>query len=176
VKGERKLALHDSGHLVSLCVARLTLVRFRGDMPAMSNLVGRLKFEILWGHCDPAGIVFNPRFFEYFDRGSWSLFELALGIKPHELYGTFGIIGIPLVDSGARFIAPARFGDEVELTSQIAAFRRSSFDVDHRLFVRGELAVEGRETRVWAGRDPTNPEKLKGLPIPAEVTAKFQAA
>ncbi len=170
--GGRKLARHDSWR-------QLTLTRFPGDKPRMSNpavstLVGRLKFEILWGHCDPAGIVFNPRFFEYFDWGSWSLFELALGVKPHQLYPTYGIIGIPLVDSGARFIAPARFGDEVELTSQIGAFRRSSFDVDHKLYVRGELAVEGRETRVWAGRDPSDPDKLKGLPIPAEVTAKFQ--
>jgi 4-hydroxybenzoyl-CoA thioesterase len=167
VTGGRKLARHDSWD-------RLTLAHFVGDMPPMSTLVGRLKFTIAWGHCDPAGIVFNPRFFEYFDLGSWSLFETALGIKPHELYGTYGIVGIPLVDSGARFIAPARFGDEVELISQIGAFRRSSFDVDHRILVRGEVAVEGRETRVWAGRDPDNPDKLKGKPIPPEVTAKFQ--
>lgn len=142
----------------------------------MSNFISRRQFTIEWGHCDPAGIVFNARFFEFFDWGSWSLFEAALGVKPHELATTFGIVGIPLVDSGARFIAPARFGDVVELTSQVSAFRRSSFDVEHKLIVRGAVTVEGRETRVWAIRDPADPDRMKAQPIPPEVTARFQVA
>ena len=142
--------------------------------PGMTNLVYRRQFTVEWGHCDPAGIVFNARFFEFFDWGSWSLFELALGVKPHDLAATFGIIGIPLVDAGARFMAPARFGDAVELTSQVSEFRRSSFDVEHRLLVGGAVAVEGRETRVWAVRDPAGAAKIKTQPIPAEVIARFQ--
>jgi hypothetical protein len=35
------------------------------------------------------------------------------------------------------------------------------------------VAVEGRETRVWAARDPVDPSKMKSQPIPAEVTARF---
>jgi len=62
-------------------------------------------------------------------------------------------MGIPLVDAGARFLSPARFGDVVELTSRVSEFRRSSFDVEHQLLVHGALAVEGKETRVWAARD-----------------------
>jgi 4-hydroxybenzoyl-CoA thioesterase len=139
----------------------------------VANLVSRRQLTVEWSHCDPAGIVFNSRFFEYFDWGTWTLFEAALGVRPPDLAGTFGILGLPLVDAGARFIAPARFGDVVELTSQVSEFRRSSFDVDHKLMVRGELAVEGRETRVWAGRDPANPAAIKAQPIPADVIARF---
>jgi 4-hydroxybenzoyl-CoA thioesterase len=139
----------------------------------MSNLLTRRQFTIEWGHCDPAGIVFNSRFFEFFDWGTWLLFETALGVKPHELGATFGIVGIPLVDAGARFLAPARFGDVVELTSQVSEFRRSSFDVTHQLYVDGAVAVEGRETRVWAVRDAADPSKIKAQPIPPEVTARF---
>jgi 4-hydroxybenzoyl-CoA thioesterase len=143
---------------------------------AVTNLVSRWQLTVEWSHCDPAGIVFNSRFFEYFDWGTWTLFEAALGVRPPDLAGTFGILGLPLVDAGARFIAPARFGDVVELTSQVSEFRRSSFDVDHKLMVRGELAVEGRETRVWAGRDPANPAQIKAQPIPADVIARFKQA
>ena len=143
-------------------------------MPAMANFLSRRQFTIEWGHCDPAGIVFNARFFEFFDWGTWILFEAALGVKPPDLAGAFGIMGIPLVDAGARFLAPARFGDVVELTSRVSEFRRSSFDVEHRLHVRGAIAVEGRETRVWAARDPADPSKIKSQPIPAEVTARFE--
>ncbi len=142
----------------------------------MANFISRRQFTIEWGHCDPAGIVFNSRFFEFFDWGTWMLFEAALGVKPPDLAGTFGIIGIPLVDAGARFIAPARFGDAVELTSQVSEFRRSSFDVEHQLHVHGALAVEGRETRVWAAGDPADASKIKSQPIPPEVAARFAAA
>jgi 4-hydroxybenzoyl-CoA thioesterase len=141
---------------------------------AMANFVNRRRFTIEWGHCDPAGIVFNSRFFEFFDWGTWSLFEAALGVKPPDLAAAFGIVGLPLVDAGARFIAPARFGDDVEMTSQVSEFRRSSFDVAHRIMVRGEVAVEGRETRVWAARDPADASKMKAQIIPSEVAARFQ--
>ena len=142
-------------------------------MPVMANLVSRRQFTIEWGQCDPAGIVFNARFFEFFDWGTWSLFEAALGVRPSELAAHFGILGLPLVDAGARFIAPARFGDAVEMTSQVSEFRRSSFDVEHQLLVHGALAVEGKETRVWAARDAADPSKIKSQPIPPEVTARF---
>jgi 4-hydroxybenzoyl-CoA thioesterase len=142
----------------------------------VANLVSRRQLTVEWSHCDPAGIVFNSRFFEYFDWGTWTLFEAALGVRPPDLASTFGIVGLPLVDAGARFIAPARFGDMVELTSQVSEFRRSSFDVDHKLMIRGELAVEGRETRVWAGRDPANPAQIKAQPIPPDVIARFKQA
>ena len=139
----------------------------------MANFTNRRQFTIEWSHCDPAGIVFNSRFFEYFDWGTWSLFEAALGVRPPELAAAFGIDSLPLVDASARFIAPARFGDRVELVSQVIAFRRASFDVGHQLFVSGRIAVEGQETRVWAGRDPADPSKLKSQPIPREVTERF---
>jgi 4-hydroxybenzoyl-CoA thioesterase len=152
----------------------LTVAPFRGDMRPMGHFVSRRQFTIEWGHCDPAGIVFNARFFEFFDGGTWGMFGAALGVKPHELASVFGIVGIPLVDSGARFVAPARFGDVIDLTSQVTEFRRSSFDVEHRLLVRGAVAVEGRETRVWAVRDPADPDKMKSQAIPAEIIARFQ--
>jgi 4-hydroxybenzoyl-CoA thioesterase len=138
----------------------------------MANLFSRRQFTIEWGHCDPAGIVFNARFFEFFDWGTWALFEAALGVKPADIAEVFGIIGIPLVDASARFLAPARFGDVVELTSQMKEFRRSSFDVEHRLTVGGSLAVEGLETRVWATRDASS--RIKSQPIPDDVIARFR--
>ena len=143
---------------------------------SMTILLSRWQFRIEWGHCDPAGIVFNSRFFEFFDWGTWTLFEKALGVKPPDLSRTFGIIGLPLVDSGARFLAPVRFGDVVELTSHVKQFRSSRFDVEHRLNLRGVLAVEGRETRVWATSDPADASRIKPLPVPDEIVARFQAS
>jgi 4-hydroxybenzoyl-CoA thioesterase len=140
----------------------------------MANLVYRRKFTVEWGHCDPAGIVFNSRFFEFFDWSSWLLFEQALGVRPSDLGPTFGIVGIPLVDAKARFLKPAHFNDVADIASEVTAFRRSSFDVTHHISIGGQLAVEGHETRVWAAQDPNDAVKLKGIPIPAAVIERFQ--
>jgi 4-hydroxybenzoyl-CoA thioesterase len=141
----------------------------------MASLLSRWEFRIEWAHCDPAGIVFNSRFFEFFDWGTWMLFEAALGVKPPDLAGTFGIAGLALVDASARFLAPARFGDVVELTSQVREFHQSSFDVEHRLMVRDVLAVEGVESRMWAVRDAADSSLITSKPIPNDVIARFQA-
>jgi 4-hydroxybenzoyl-CoA thioesterase len=146
--------------------------------PAMSSgshYICRRQFLIEWGHCDPAGIVFNARYFEFFDANTWIMFERALGVKAFAWPNAYGALGIPLVDSGARFLAPTRFGDTVEITSQVTAFRRSSFDLAHTITLGGTTAVEGRETRVWVGRDPADPDKIKSKPIPQEVVEKFAA-
>jgi 4-hydroxybenzoyl-CoA thioesterase len=139
----------------------------------VASFTFRRQLTIEWGQCDPAGIVFNSRFFEMFDTSTWMLFEAALGVKPRELAKTFGIIGIPLVDARANFLSPAKFGDVVEIASRVAEFRRSSFEVEHKLTIGGNLAVDGVETRVWAARDKANPEKLGAVAIPADVVAKF---
>jgi 4-hydroxybenzoyl-CoA thioesterase len=142
----------------------------------MARFIYRRKFTVEWGHCDPAGIVFNSRFFEFFDWSTWLMFESALGVRPSELGKTFGNIGMPLVDAKARFLVPAKFNDVVEIASEVSEFRRSSFDVQHRLSIDGRLAAEGSETRVWVVQDPDDRLKLKSRPIPAEVIERFRAA
>ena len=140
----------------------------------MASFINRRQLTIEWGQCDPAGIVFNSRFFELFDSSTWLLFQAALGVKPHQLAASFGIIGIPLVDARANFLKPVKFGDVIDIASQVSEFRRSSFDIEHRLSIDGELAVEGGETRVWAVRDKANPEKIGATPIPGDVIARFR--
>ena len=161
------------------CVYLITPARYNA-VHRMTEVTGvaftyRRQVTIEWGQCDPAGIVFNSRFFEIFDTNTWNMFEAALGVKPPDLAGTFGIIGIPLVDASANFITPIKFGDTVEVASRVKEFRRSSFDAEHRLTVNGELAVEGAESRVWAARRKDDPEKIGGTAIPADVIAKFGA-
>ena len=131
---------------------------------------------IEWGDCDPAGIVFNPRFFEWFDAATAALFVRALGITKAEMLRRYHCAGIPLVDTRATFLAPCSFGEEVRIDSTVTEFRRSSFAVNHRLFrADGALAVEALETRVWVGHAPDRPGGIKAQPIPAEIVARFAA-
>jgi 4-hydroxybenzoyl-CoA thioesterase len=140
----------------------------------MGNFIYRRQFSVEWGECDPAGIVFNSRFFEYFDESAWRMFETALNVPRAELFSAFNIMGIPLVDARARFLLPVKFGDLVNIESEVSEFRRSSFDLTHRMSVGGDRAVEGQETRVWATRDRDDPARIRGTPIPPEVIARFR--
>ena len=125
----------------------------------MTSFVFRRQLTIEWGHCDPAGIVFNPRFFEFFDTGTWLLFEAALGVKREDLASTFNIMGIPLVDARAEFRKPAKFGDTIEIASRVSEFRRSSFDVEHRISVNGEPGHRGRRDAGVGGARQGQPRK-----------------
>ena len=42
------------------------------------------NIRIEWGDCDPAGIVFYPRYFAMFDTSTTTLVERALGMKKIE--------------------------------------------------------------------------------------------
>ena len=136
-------------------------------------LIHRKEIQIEWGDCDPFGIVFFPRYFEYFDACTNALFHRALGIKKAEMLRHYKIAGIPLVQASCNFLAPSSFGDVVHVDSCVTNWGNSSFTVQHNLY-RGEtLAVEGTEKRVWTVRLPGDPSKMKGQAIPKEVIEKF---
>ncbi len=139
------------------------------------SLLLRHPIRIEWGDCDAAGIVFYPRFFAMFDAATHALFERALGMK-HKLMQThFDMAGVPMVDTRAKFYIPSSYGDDIIIETRIERFGRSSFDVHHRLLREGDvLGAECWETRVWIARDKTDPGRIFGAAIPAEVVAAFQ--
>ena len=137
-------------------------------------LTNRRDVRIVWGDCDPAGIVYYPRYFEMFDTSTTALFERALGMTKYQFLKHYDSLGYPMVDTRARFLLPTRYGDDVVIETTISAIKRSSFDVQHRLTKDGELAVEGFETRVWVGRDPADPDRIKAKVLPAEIVGKLQ--
>ena len=104
------------------------------------------------------------------------LFEAA-GWKKRDLLSAFDIVGYPMVDTRARFLVPSAFGDDIVIETRVVAIRNSSFDVEHRAFkpsAEGErLAIEAWETRVWVGRHPDDPGRIKSKPIPPLVAQRL---
>jgi len=138
-------------------------------------MINKRKVRIVWGDCDPAGIVFYPRYFEMFDASTTALFERALGMNKFEFVKAYDSVGYPMVHTRARFLLPTRYGDDVVIETEITEIKRSSFEIRHRLIKDGALAVEGFETRVWVGRDPADPDKIRAKPLPDEMVAKLRA-
>lgn len=132
----------------------------------------RRDVQIQWGDCDPADIVYYPRYFAMFDDSTSALF-VAAGCSKRDLIKIHGLVGIPMVDTRAKFYIPSTYGDVISIESRIERFGRSSFEVLHKVFKGEQLALEGFETRVLVGRDPAEPGRLKSVPVPEEVKARF---
>ncbi|MBR0716679.1 thioesterase family protein [Bradyrhizobium liaoningense] len=132
----------------------------------------RREVQIQWGDCDPANIVYYPRYFAMFDDSTSTLFEVA-GFSKQDLVKKYGLVGIPMVDTRAKFYIPSTYGDWITIETKIESIKRSSFEVKHNVYKSEALAMEGFETRVLVGRDPVNPDKLKSAPFPPEMVAKF---
>jgi 4-hydroxybenzoyl-CoA thioesterase len=135
-------------------------------------LTNSRQVRIEWGDCDPAGIIYYPRYFEIFDASTARLFERALGMTKYQQLNSLDFAGYPLVRTHAKFIKPTRFGDDVTVESTIA-FGRTSFEIEHKLSLNGELCAQCEEKRVWVVRDPEG--QLKSHPVPDEVREKFGA-
>lgn len=140
-----------------------------------NSFVNRREVRIEWGDCDPANIVFYPRYFAFFDASTAYLFE-AVGLPKAQLVKTYDIVGIPIVDTSAKFFIPSRFGDRVVIETYVKEWRRSSFSVAHTLLRGDEVAIHAQEVRVWAGRDPDRPDGIKARAIPGEVVERFAQA
>jgi 4-hydroxybenzoyl-CoA thioesterase len=133
----------------------------------------RKEIHVEWGDCDPAGIVYYPRFFEMFDACTNALFE-SVGFPKQEMLAKYGLLGIPMVETSARFFVPSSFGDTVTVESRILEWGNSSFRVEHKLFRGDVLAAQGLEKRVWTVREKGGSRKLRSEKIPQEVKDKFE--
>ena len=127
---------------------------------------------IEWGHCDPAGIVFYPNYFAWFDASTAHHFQAA-GLPKPELVKKYNVVGFPMVDTRAAFHIPSKYGDEVVIETTITEFGRSSFSVHHKLLRGDKLAVEGFEKRVLVGKDDSG-SGIKSVPVPPEVKLLFE--
>jgi 4-hydroxybenzoyl-CoA thioesterase len=135
-------------------------------------LVNRRNLRIEWGQCDPAGIVFYPQYLIIFDTSTGWLFERT-GLKPLAMRKKYGIVGMPIVEAGARFVMPCRFDDEVIVESEVSEWGRTSFTVRHRVLKESKLVVEGFEKRVWAAAHPERAGAIQPQPVPAEIIASL---
>lgn len=131
-----------------------------------------MPIEIGFRHCDPAGIVFYPRYAEMLNDTVEHWFKHGLGAGFAFLHDERGI-GLPTVNLQMDFLAPSRLGDELAAVLRLEGIGRTSL----------KIAIELR------GRDPEGPVRVRArlvlvfidmrtmrpIAIPAEVRAAMVA-
>ncbi|MSQ57669.1 MAG: acyl-CoA thioesterase [Limnohabitans sp.] len=107
--------------------------------------------RVEFGDCDPAGIVWFPNFFRWFDAASRHFF-ISCGVPPwQETTTTLGVIGTPLVDTKAQFTKTATYGDDLIITTSITEWFNKSFVQDHRIHRGSDAIMSCQEVRIFAG-------------------------
>lgn len=105
-----------------------------------------LDIPVSFGHCDPAGIVFYPNYFRWFDRCFHSFLQArACGHKA--LCARLGARGIGLMDVGASFPAPAAEGDVIALHLWLERWGNRSLRLAYEGRVEARAVVTGHEVR-----------------------------
>jgi 4-hydroxybenzoyl-CoA thioesterase len=98
-------------------------------------------------HCDPAGIVFYPRYFEMINATVEDWFE-AMGMPFSAMHGAEGA-GVPTVSISAEFPAPSRLGDRLEFGVTVEKLGRASAGLKIEARCQGELRLVARPVLVW---------------------------
>lgn len=115
--------------------------------------VFRKSIPVRFGDCDPAGIVFYPRYFEMFNSvvEDWCAQELGTGFREMHLTQHWGV---PTVHLETDFIAPSELGEILQACLQVQKLGRCSLHVAIRLLgpdgaerVRAKLVLAAMDLR-----------------------------
>lgn len=106
----------------------------------------RLTIPVSFGHCDPAGIVFYPNFFRWFDRCFHDFMFVRAGGHA-ALCARLGSAGIGLMEADAKFRAPVRENQTLELQMRATEWHRKAVRLDYAAYQGDQLALTGHELR-----------------------------
>jgi acyl-CoA thioester hydrolase len=128
------------------------------------------RTRVRFGETDAAGIVFYPTFFVWFDVGMSGLLRAALGGELNDSQGR-PRFPVPIVETGARFVAPLHFDDAIAIRSTITELGTSSLRVEHTV-LRGDMeAARGFEVRVLI--QPGEDGRIEARPLPPQLRTAF---
>ena len=129
------------------------------------------EVQVMFGDCDPAGIVFFPNFLKWMDASSLNFF-VQCGVPTwRELIKTTGIIGTPLLEINTKFVSPATYGETLQIYTSVEEWRAKVFMHKHTVKRGDVLLCEGTETRAFCRRHPDNPDRIQAIAVPEDIKA-----
>jgi acyl-CoA thioester hydrolase len=123
------------------------------------------RLRVRYGECDPQGVVFNAHYFAYFDVALTELWREAAG--GYEVMMAGGV-DVQVVEATARYKAPARFDEELDITIDVTHLGTTSMVTELTIERDGTLLVEGRLVHVFIDL-----KTLTKTPIPERLRAAF---
>lgn len=103
--------------------------------------------RVEFNHCDPAGIVFYPRYFEMTNSLCENFFREVVGY-PYSAMMADGI-GVPTVRIETHFAAPSRLGDVLDWRLFVEKLGKTSVTFRAEAWCEAALRVTVHLTLVW---------------------------
>lgn len=125
------------------------------------------QIRVEFNHCDPAGIVFYPRYYEMTNSTVENFFRDEIG-WPFEAMMAQGI-GVPTVRIETDFRAPSRLGDLLDWTLHLTRLGHASATLRLTATCGPEERLTVTLTLVWLGPDH------RPAPWPAAVRPRLAA-
>lgn len=115
-----------------------------------------VKRRINFYDCDPAGIIFFSRVFEF----AHSTYEqLIQSIEKEEDYWNNDKYVVPIIKSESIYIKPMKYGDEITINVNVSTLRSSSFELSYNMVSAvGDLLCNVKTVHVFVDRQ--NWEKM----------------
>jgi 4-hydroxybenzoyl-CoA thioesterase len=125
---------------------------------------------VRFGDCDPAGIVYFPRFFDWFHQAMETWFSERLGVAYADVIRDQKI-GFPAVRSEADFVAPCPLGDALHVVLSVQSLGKRSLALGYEVVGAsdGKLRARGRTHVVVC--DLSTPGALRSVPVPEALRA-----
>ena len=111
----------------------------------MSTPPFTLPVRIYWEDTDAGGIVYYANYFKFMERARTEWLR-SLGVEQEQLRAEHQRLFV-VVDVEAHFRRPARYGELLDVTCEVAETARASLTFKQEIFRRGsggELLLEGR--------------------------------
>lgn len=109
-----------------------------------------LRRQVEFNHCDPAGMVFYPRYFEMISATIERFLADAIQYGWGDMGANTGGFGTPMGQIDARFSNASYLGDWLDLSLGITRLGRSSATFEIRCTCDGELRFVCNATIVHA--------------------------
>ncbi len=127
------------------------------------------KHRLSMGDCDPAGIVFHPRYLEMINLVVEDWFDDGMGINFAEMH-LKEQRGVPAVAIATEFPAPGRMGDVLLFTLKVRKLGNSSIGLSIDGTCGDRLIVSSKLTLVYMNLESARPE-----PLPDDLRAAITA-
>lgn len=132
-------------------------------------MIFRCQKLIRFAHCDPAGIVFYPRYIELCVEAVEDWFTHGIGVDFRTLHEDYRL-GIPAVNLDVNFISPSRHGDLLDFLLTVAHIGNSSMTLDVIVECNGQRRFREKIKVVLVSLDT-----MKSVKIEDFWRNKFQA-
>lgn len=124
---------------------------------------------VRFAHCDPAAIVYFPRFFDMAHTVMEDWFAQGVGLSMPDMISNRRI-GTPTVTIQCDFVKALRMGEMLRFELRVTKVGRSSIQLDYRGLHDGELHLHIVQTIAFADLDA-----MQSVPIPEDIRGRVEA-